>query len=146
MDNPQKSNTTDGKPQMGLNRTNSEKKKLSRKMVSFGPKKELGKIRPIVIFSVQTIIDVADRYWWKIPTWSDRFSHLKCWWQDWLFLSPAIKHQHVIKMTVMPSRGWQWCWWHLYVGDFMMMFEIRCWWQNHYVGYFFVMLMIFLMY
>ena len=39
MDNPQKSNTTDGKPQMGLNRTNSEKKKLSRKMVSFGPKK-----------------------------------------------------------------------------------------------------------
>ena len=44
MDNPQKSNTTEVKPQMGLNRTNSEKKKLSRKMVSFGPKKDFSKI------------------------------------------------------------------------------------------------------
>ena len=30
--------------------------------------------------------------------------------------------------------GWQWCWWHRYVGDFMMVTDLRCWWQNHYVG------------
>ena len=30
--------------------------------------------------------------------------------------------------------GWQWCWWHRYVGDFMMATDFRCWWQNHYVG------------
>ena len=32
---------------------------------------------------------------------------------------------------------WQWCWWHRYVGDFMMVTDFRCWWQNHYVGDFF---------
>ena len=35
------------------------------------------------------------------------------------------------------SEGWQWCWWHRYVGDFMMVTDFRCWWQNHYVGDFF---------
>ena len=35
------------------------------------------------------------------------------------------------------ERRWQWCWWHRYVGDFMMVTELRCWWQNHYVGDFF---------
>ena len=33
--------------------------------------------------------------------------------------------------------GWQWWWWHRYVGDFMMVTDLRCWWQNHYVGDFF---------
>ena len=33
--------------------------------------------------------------------------------------------------------GWQWCWWYRYVGDFMMVTDLRCWWQNHYVGDFF---------
>ena len=32
---------------------------------------------------------------------------------------------------------WQWCWWHRYFGDFMMVTDFRCWWQNHYVGDFF---------
>ena len=32
---------------------------------------------------------------------------------------------------------WQWCWWHRYVGDFMMVTDFRCWWQNHYVSDFF---------
>jgi len=32
---------------------------------------------------------------------------------------------------------WQWCWWHPYVGDFMMVTNFRCWWQNHYVSDFF---------
>jgi len=31
---------------------------------------------------------------------------------------------------------WQWCWWHRYVGDFMMVTDLR-WWQNHYVDDFF---------
>ena len=33
--------------------------------------------------------------------------------------------------------GWQWCWWHRNVGDFTMVADFRCWWQNHYVGDFF---------
>ena len=33
--------------------------------------------------------------------------------------------------------GWQWCWWHRYAGEFMMVTDLRCWWQNHYVGDFF---------
>ena len=32
---------------------------------------------------------------------------------------------------------WQWCWWHRYVGDFTMVTDLRCWWQNHFVGDFF---------
>ena len=32
---------------------------------------------------------------------------------------------------------WQWFWWERYVGDVMMMTDLRCWWQNHYVGDFF---------
>ena len=32
-----------------------------------------------------------------------------------------------------PDR-WQWRWWNLYVGDFMMVTDFRCWSQNHYVG------------
>ena len=31
---------------------------------------------------------------------------------------------------------WQWCWWQRYVGDFMMATDLRCRWQNHYVGNF----------
>ena len=34
-------------------------------------------------------------------------------------------------------QGWQWCWWHRYVGNFMMVTDLRCWLQNHYVGDFF---------
>ena len=40
-------------------------------------------------------------------------------------------------------KRWQWCWWHCYVGDFMVVTVLRCWWQNHklwfinYVGDFF---------
>ena len=35
------------------------------------------------------------------------------------------------------KKGWQWCWWHRYVGDIMMVTDFICWWQNHYVGDFF---------
>ena len=39
----------------------------------------------------------------------------------------------VTKITLLPSsRGWQWCWWHRYVGGFMMVTDFRCWWQNHF--------------
>ena len=35
------------------------------------------------------------------------------------------------------NKGWQWCLWHRYVGDYMMVTDLRCWWQNHYVCNFF---------
>ena len=31
------------------------------------------------------------------------------------------------------------------VGDFMMVTDFRCWWQNHHIGDFFVMLVMFSM-
>ena len=31
----------------------------------------------------------------------------------------------------------QWYWWQRYVGDFMMVTDLRYWWQNHYDGDFF---------
>ena len=36
--------------------------------------------------------------------------------------------------THISLAGWQWCWWRLDVGDFMMVTDFGCWWQNHYVG------------
>ena len=48
------------------------------------------------------------------------------------------QHHYVTNITVFASKiWWQWCWWHHYVGDFMMVTDWRCWWQNHYVGDFF---------
>ena len=41
------------------------------------------------------------------------------------------------KFILVLVNGWQWCWWHRYVGDFMMVTDFRYWWQNHYVGDFF---------
>ena len=43
----------------------------------------------------------------------------------------------VTKTSVSAMSRCQWCWWHRYVGDFMMVTDLRCWWQNHYVGDFF---------
>jgi len=37
-----------------------------------------------------------------------------------------------------PKNGWQWCWWQRKVGDFLMVTDLRCWWQNHYVDDFFL--------
>ena len=28
----------------------------------------------------------------------------------------------------------QWCWLQRYIGDFIMVTDLRCWWQNHYSG------------
>ena len=44
---------------------------------------------------------------------------------------------HWIRNVYRWVTGWQWCWWHRYVCDFMMVTDLRCWWQNHYVGDFF---------
>ena len=30
--------------------------------------------------------------------------------------------------------GWQWCWWHRDVGDFMLVTILGCWWQKNDVG------------
>jgi len=48
-----------------------------------------------------------------------------------------------ISSLVNRLNWWQWCWWHRYIGDFMMVTDFRCWWQNHYVSDFSVMLVIF---
>ena len=54
------------------------------------------------------------------------------------------------QMMIYPSCNtlcwWQLCWWHRYVCDCMMVTDLRCWWQNHYVADFFVMLVIFSIY
>jgi len=39
-----------------------------------------------------------------------------------------------VRIKSQSQKWWQWCWWHLYVGDFMIVSDLRCWWQNHYVG------------
>ena len=52
--------------------------------------------------------------------------HQKRWNMSSIVLSKNHRH-----MIFKPQYGWQWCWWHHYVGD------IRCWWQNHYIGDFF---------
>ena len=55
----------------------------------------------------------------------------------------AIRMTYCDKPPVLrenSSRGfnrWQWCWWHPYVGDFMMVTDFRYWWQNYFVDYFF---------
>ena len=44
-------------------------------------------------------------------------------------------HGFHTKIKILDAKWrWQWCWWHRYVGDFMMVTDLRCWWQNHYVG------------
>ena len=49
-----------------------------------------------------------------------------------------IKRKNCIKISNSDIKiRWQWGWWHRYVGDFMMVTDFRCWWQNHYVGDFF---------
>ena len=56
------------------------------------------------------------------------------------FRIQRITHQHFKIVTNFNNRWngwWQWCWWQRYVGDFMMLTDLRCWWQNHYVGDFF---------
>ena len=35
---------------------------------------------------------------------------------------------------------WQWCWWHRYIGDLMMVTILRCWWQKSMLVTFFCML------
>ena len=59
--------------------------------------------------------------------------------------SRPAKNLYPLVMKIIPfyapdstdDARWQWCWWHRYVGDFMMVTDLRCWWQNHYVGDFF---------
>ena len=31
---------------------------------------------------------------------------------------------------------WQWCWWHRYVSDFMIVTDLRCLCQNHFLALF----------
>ena len=55
------------------------------------------------------------------------------------------------KRTLPTTSGWMSYWarngiyWEN-LNTIMMMSDLRCWWQNHYVGYFFVLLVSFSMY
>ena len=56
-------------------------------------------------------------------------------------VAPSMKSnwslRFISKFFPKKYRWWQWCWWHRYVGDFMMVTDLKCWWQNHYAGDFF---------
>ena len=71
------------------------------------------------------------------------------WWYTWpklalkqvnqtifLVISQPVGHHWPRPQPLYYSR-WQWCWWQRYVGDLRMVTDLRCWWQNHYVGDFF---------
>ena len=52
--------------------------------------------------------------------------------------SSVIDHwSHHYCVMKYETFWWQWCWLHRYVGDFMIVTDMRCWWQNHYVIDFF---------
>ena len=36
--------------------------------------------------------------------------------------------------TTARMLRWQWCWWHRFVGDLMMVTIFRCWWHKKYIG------------
>ena len=52
-------------------------------------------------------------------------------------LLTRLQHRQKLFNVFHIQYWWQWCWWHRYVGGFMMVTGFRCWWQNHYVGDFF---------
>ena len=65
----------------------------------------------------QLRVKLSDSFWvvnLLEPTHSDQFGSKRNW-----------------------KSRWHWCWWHLYVGDFMLVTDLRCWWRKHYVGDFF---------
>ena len=51
---------------------------------------------------------------------------------EFIFFAPFLKMSQHSSPTL--NSRWQWCWWHHYVGDFMMVTVFRCWSQNYYVG------------
>ena len=52
-------------------------------------------------------------------------------WRNWACNRSSASARWYLKY---PNLWWQWCWRHRDVGDFMMVTDFRCWWQNHYVG------------
>ena len=53
--------------------------------------------------------------------------------------STTLRPEKVVaKQGFKTNFWWQWCWWQSYVGD-----GLRCWLQNHYVSWFFTMLISF---
>ena len=47
-----------------------------------------------------------------------------------------VQFSFLNKLPQWPHRWefcWQWFWWHCYGGDFMMVTDFLCWWQNNYV-------------
>ena len=67
---------------------------------------------------------------------------MTCCWKTTFTFSRCFKTIFPDEMILCAHRyvsnfiWWQWCWWHRYVGDFMMVTDLRCWWQNYYVPMF----------
>ena len=93
-----------------------------------------------------SFIALISLYKWPYFSWNhDNFLHFnfKFLWRflkclatrfDDLF-DQAIWNLFYVKLKW--NLSWHWCWWHRYVGDFMIVTDFRCWWQNHYFGEFF---------
>ena len=76
----------------------------------------------------------------KLSLWLDNGDSLKMLASElsfwWLFSCQKISHQHsrfsttATNIVIRTKFRWQWYWRHRYVGDFMMVTDLRCWWQN----------------
>ena len=53
----------------------------------------------------------------------------RCWWHTLETICDDDKVEKLV--TDFFYMRWQWCWWHRYVGYFMMVTDLRCCWQNH---------------
>ena len=55
---------------------------------------------------------------------------------NWFFVKDRVyKLQYNMQFRrVIKTTRRQWCWWQRYVGVFMQVTDLRCWWQNHYSG------------
>ena len=76
---------------------------------------------------------------WNIPFWNRLVARPESSFGFDIF-PPMITTLQISSSDLTFSKSyfrWQSCWWHRYVGDFMMGTYFRCWWQNHYVGDFF---------
>ena len=76
-------------------------------------------------------------YWWYLcRKWSwftslQYYRNIRRLFQCQSLYHSGIQGENIWKFIM---KRWQWCWWQRYLGDFMMLTDLRCWWQNHYVG------------
>ena len=93
-----------------------------------------GLVFPLILFlEMQSLHFKKGMTFWKI---------LK---RNWIYgihcaCFSSLRHESLLRQIKRGGKAfdwWQWCWWQRYVDNFMMVTDLRCWWQNHYVGDFF---------